>query len=57
MFLTKPISLRLRLHPVYYKYGYMSCQSFIINMNVKLVLIENIYNEEFVRLFVNNNSE
>ena len=35
MFLTKPISLRLRLHPVYYKYGYMSCQSFLINMNVK----------------------
>ena len=43
MFLTKPISLRLRLHPVYYKYGYMSCQSFLIIMNdKKIVLMENI---------------
>ena len=53
MFLTNPISLRLRLHPVNYKYGYMSCQSFLINMNVKKVLIENKYKEGFV----NDNSK
>lgn len=53
MFLTKPISLRLRLHPVYYKYGYMSCQSFLISMNVKKDSSYRKYKEGFV----NDNSE
>ena len=54
MFLTKPISLRLRLHPVYYKYGYMSCQSFLVNMSVKKI-VHRQCKEEIARIFVNGN--